>query len=371
MSSGGPEGLVIDVGPVQELVDGQQGPSAVGWSEGTEVWSNSDRPRPIASITKVVTALVCLEQQPIAAGTDGAVHTWTEADAARANAYAEQGGVTFPIPVGTRVTAKQMLTMMLLPSANDFAAAYAVSVFGSEDAFAAAAQTWAAKNGLTSLQIFEPTGMDEYNVSTAADLVRLGRLAMANPTVSEITRLPSANMPWGIGTVKSSNPLLRKGNGILGIKTGSTSAAGYALLSAEHQDVDGRDMIRFSAVLQRETTDERRDSSWALLDGMGKLAVTQEYVQKDQVVGSARTIDGAKIDLLATKTVSAGLVPGEQASIAAKPGTIHVGKAGQRAGTAHLRSPAGSTEIPIVTKQAIEDPGLWWRMTHPRELFGK
>ena len=359
---------------IQAAVDAEAAGSAAGWAAGDEVWANDDQVRPIASISKLVTALVCLEAQPVEPGTDGPVHVWSAEDAARTAGYKELDGVAFDIPVGSEMTTRQMLQMMLLPSANDVAAAYAVSVFGSTDAFVAAAEDWRQRNGLESLRILEPTGMDEGNVASAADVVRLGRLAIANPLIAEITALRAADMPWGVGTVTNTNPLLTGDNTVVGLKTGRSSEAGYNLVAAQRLVRGERELFAISAALGRASDHARANDAEELLRALGSSATNTPLLQKDETVGTLTTADGVEIAITATAAASTTLLPGETASLAIEPAALgsEDAEAGAVAGTARLTGPAGEVvaEVPVVTASAIAEPGLWWRLTHPFVLFG-
>lgn len=361
-----------DPAAIQAAVDADQLGAATGWLDSETVWANDEQPRPIASVTKLVTALVCLEAQPVEAGTDGPVHVWSAADAARTAAFKDVDGVAFDIPVGSEMTVRQMLQMMLLPSANDVASAYAVSVFGSTEAFAAAAEDWRLRNGLDSLRIVEPSGMDEANVATAADLVRLGRLALQNPLVAETTAMEAAEMPWGVGTVFNTNPLLGAGTSVLGLKTGGTSAAGYNLVAAQRIARGERELISISAVLGRRSAGERASDAQALLRTLNNSVRDERLLEEGQPVGTAITVDGIEITITASASAVTQLRPGDSASLSLDAERLGPVKAGAVAGTARLTGTAGDVlaEVPLLTERAISEPDLGWRLTHPLVLLG-
>ena len=364
------EEVTADPDAVQAVVDAEALPTAVGWQHRDETWTNAEAPRPIASISKLATVLVGLERQPLEPGADGPVHVWTAADAALQNDYLARDGIAFPIPVGTEVTQRQMLTLALLPSANDFAAAYATSVFGDTPAFVAAVDDWAARHGLDSLTLVEPTGMDEGNVATAADVVRLGRLALEHPTVAELTRLPSAELPWGIGTVENTNPLLTTLPGVVGLKTGRSSSAGYNLVAAQEQDAHGRAVVALAATLGRDSPETRITSTAGLLSALGDLPRETPLVESGARVGTATTVDGLTVPLVTAGGADTVLVPGETASRTIHLTDVGSGAAGQLAGTISVSSPTGTEEIRIETARAIAEPGFWWRVTHPAQVLG-
>ncbi|WP_125099358.1 D-alanyl-D-alanine carboxypeptidase family protein [Leucobacter chromiireducens] len=354
----------------QSAIDNQRGPAAIGWAGSEEVWSNDDTPRPIASISKLVTVLVGLEREPLAAGEPGPVHVWTAADAARTRGYQALDGIAFPIPVGTEVTTRQMLTLALLPSANDFMAAYAADTIGEGAEFSRAVSDWAERHGVTSLSLAEPTGMDEDNVAAAADVVRIAKLALAEPVIAEIVRMPSAELPWGIGEVTNTNPLLTKLPGVIGLKTGTSGAAGSNLVAAQEAEAGEREVVRVAAVLGRDSGPQRAHDTSTLLTGMGDATRQVQLVHPEEELGTATLIDGTTVPLIADGSAATVLVAGEHAEREVRLDAVGWGPARQVAGSIIVTAPEGEHEVPVVTAEPLTDPDLWWRVTHPALVFG-
>ena len=405
--------IAADDAGARAAIDAERAPTAVGWIGADEVWSNSEAAAPIASLSKLVTVLVVLDQEPLSPGASGTVHTWTAADAERQQQYLAQDGVAFPIPVGTEVTTRQMLELALIPSANDFASALARSTFGDDATFLAAVRDWQDRKGLASLTLFEPTGMDERNAASPADVLRIARLAIAHPVVAEIVAERTAELPWGIGTVTNTNPLFGVLDGVVGVKTGRTSVAGYNLAAARTSDALGREVVQLAVVLGRDTAADRLASSLRVFSALDRAPTPVTLVDAGEQVGTATTVDGAEVPLVATRGVSAVLVPGESAARTAEldaefaetwaaagagagadqradsgrvPAGLRVGELrtdargsgseagpGSEAGSgseAASGAGSGADSIPIVTGADIAQPGLGWRLAHPLELFG-
>lgn len=384
--------VVADGAPAQAAVDAQPLPTAIGWAESEDVWTNDDVAYPLASISKLITVLVALESRPLAPGTDGETIVWTDADVALQAEYLALDGVAYPIPAGTEVTERQMLTLIFLPSANDFAAAYARSVFGTDEAFLAAVAAWAADNGLDSLEFVEPTGMDEGNKANAADLVRLARIALQHPTVTQFTNLESAEMPWGIGTIENTNPLLGELPGMVGLKTGRSGSAGFNLLAAQRVDAHGRDITKISVTLGRGSIEERAQSGREMLAAMDPLPQLVPLISAGTAVGEAVSATGQRESLETAAAASAVLLPGEAATFEATLGTTATSApdqadapsaggaggiesadgpdAGPVVGSVKVSSPTGSETVPVVQLGSFTEPDLWWRVTHPASLWG-
>ncbi|QIM17750.1 D-alanyl-D-alanine carboxypeptidase [Leucobacter coleopterorum] len=354
----------------QAVVDAQTLPTAVGWADQKEVWSNDPQAYPLASISKLITVLVCQEKEPLEPGADGPIHVWNEADAARQQGYLADDGVAYPIPVGTEVSLRQMLTLIFLPSANDYAAAYAYSVFGDNDTFVAAVNDWKQRHGFDSVNLVEPTGMDEANVASVADILQIGRLALQNPTIAEFTRMPSADMPWGIGTIENTNPLLTELPGILGVKTGRSSSAGFNYLVAQEGEAFGRPLVKIAVTFGRASKEDRAQSGRDMLAAIEALPQQIEVVKKDSRVGVATTVDGTEIPLVAADSAKAVLLPGEAASRSIEVGEFGAEKAGAHVGSIEIKTPTGDDQVKILTTVDLVQPDFWWRFTHPAAVFG-
>ncbi len=371
--------IVADAAPAQAAVDAQALPTAIGWAESEDVWSNDEAAYSLASISKLVTVLVAQEARPLAPGTDGETIVWSDADAALQAGYIARDGVAYPIPVGTEVTERQMLTLIFLPSANDFAAAYARSVFGTDEAFLAAVDEWKKAQGLDSLKFVEPTGMDEGNRANAADLVHIARLTLNNPTITEFTNLQSADMPWGIGTIENTNPLLGELPDMVGLKTGRSSSAGFNLIAAQRVDAHGREVTKISVTLGRGSVEERAQSGRDMLAAMEPLPQLVPLLDAGTEIGEAVSVTGQREPLETTAAASAVLLPGEAASFEAVLGeaaTTHPDQAEtatidpDQAGSVEIMSPTGSELVPVAQRGTFTEPDLWWRVTHPVSLWG-
>jgi D-alanyl-D-alanine carboxypeptidase (penicillin-binding protein 5/6) len=105
---------------------------------------------------------------------------------------------------------------------------------------------------MTGSDYTDPSGLDSSTVSTAADQVRLGAAAMRVPALAAITAQPTAYVPVA-GLVRNTNTLLGQ-DGIVGLKTGSTQAAGGCLLVAAWREVSGRSTLIVAAAFGQQGT---------------------------------------------------------------------------------------------------------------------
>jgi D-alanyl-D-alanine carboxypeptidase (penicillin-binding protein 5/6) len=205
---------------------------------------------------------------------------------------------------GERMTVRDLLTAMMLPSANDAAYDLAVNVGGSRGRFVRMMNAEASKLGLQGTHYSTPVGLDDAgNYSTASDLARIGALLIRNPTLAAIVDHPFARLHSGSHprTVVNRNDLVRRYPFVDGIKTGYTRGAGYVLVGAAH----GNGARVVSAVLGTSGVGARDAESLALLRfGIGQFERSHPVV-KGQTYAQAnvRYYDGSKVALVAERDV--------------------------------------------------------------------
>ncbi|MBQ8356442.1 MAG: D-alanyl-D-alanine carboxypeptidase [Clostridia bacterium] len=190
---------------------------------------DADTRRPMASTTKIMTALVVLETLPL--------DEMVTVDAA---AVGTEGSSIY-LFTGEQITVRTLLYALMLSSANDAAAALAIHTAGSIESFAALMNQRAAKMGLTNTHFCNPHGLhDESHYTTARELALLTAEALRNETFAEIVSTQRYSAPQ-IGTDASRlflnhNRLLRSFEGTVGVKTGFTKNSGRCLVSAAKRD---------------------------------------------------------------------------------------------------------------------------------------
>jgi serine-type D-Ala-D-Ala carboxypeptidase (penicillin-binding protein 5/6) len=190
-------------------------------------------PRPIASVTKVMTAYQVLLDHPLRPGDQGPTITVPSSEVTAFRAARVGGESTIPVAAGERLTERTALEAMLLPSANNVARLLARWDAGSVSDFVSRMNATAARLGMGHTHYADPAGLDSGTVSTATDQLLLDQAAMANPVLAGVVGEKSARVPVA-GTVHNSNPLLG-GNGFIGTKTGWTTAAGQCLMFAARE----------------------------------------------------------------------------------------------------------------------------------------
>jgi D-alanyl-D-alanine carboxypeptidase (penicillin-binding protein 5/6) len=220
---------------------------------------------PIASVAKVMTAYVVLRDHPLGVGEDGPTITLTEADVADTDRRRGQQESVLSIAAGERLTERQALQALLLPSANNIAAVLARWDAGSGERFVARMNAAARSLGMTRTRYTDPSGYDDATVSTAADQVRVVDRAMGLPAFASIVATPSATLPV-VGTVHNTDTLLGH-DGFVGVKTGSDDAAGGCFAFRAIRWIDG-ERTRITGVVLGQPGDDQIAAGLAAADAM-------------------------------------------------------------------------------------------------------
>jgi D-alanyl-D-alanine carboxypeptidase len=195
---------------------------------GEVLWRRlPDRVLPIASLTKMMTALIVVKRERATAKVK-----------VTKEALAYKGSGVGVLPRGKRIKLETMLNGLLLPSGNDAAIALAQRVSGTVANFVRTMNAQARDLGLSCTRFSSPSGfVDAGNHSCATDLAAMARAVLDQPRLARIVKRRRAFLPFPIkgGRVYlfNNNPLLRTGYpGTIGVKTGFTNAAGRCLVAA-------------------------------------------------------------------------------------------------------------------------------------------
>ncbi|KGJ71635.1 hypothetical protein GY21_20815 [Cryobacterium roopkundense] len=329
--------------------------------------SNGDQASvPIASIAKMVTALVVLDAKPLGADEDGPDITFTDADIALYYESLAENGSVAPVVSGMVLTQREAFEAMLLPSANNYAASLAVWAYGSESEYLDAANAWLTAQGLTDTVVADTSGISSQSVSSPANLVELAKLVVGNPALAEIVSLPTAVLPT-IGRITNTNKLLGTG-GVDGIKTGTTDVAGACLLFSTDLKVGDETVTVVGVLLGGDTHSELNESIAALIESVTPGFQNVTLAEKGAVYGSYTTPWGQTTNAVALEQASA-LVWSDTpiaGTITAK--SIQIGAAGDSVGDVDFSVGDKDVTVPLVLDGPVTDPGAGWRFTHPGEL---
>lgn len=190
---------------------------------------NANERCPMASTTKIMTAVVALEH----------------GDLAKPVQIAEKAcgveGSSIYLTAGEELTLEDLLYALMLESANDAAAAIAYEIAGGIEPFAELMNQTAERLGLSDSHFTNPHGLDdEAHYTTAADLAKLTAYALQNPKFRQIVSTYKHQIPLrgdeGVRVLLNHNKLLRMSEDVIGVKTGFTKRSGRCLVSAAEQD---------------------------------------------------------------------------------------------------------------------------------------
>ena len=201
---------------------------------------------PLASMSKLITALVILDNYPLTGDEESPWLTYSADDSTRSEDYGSIGASVEPMPGGSQQSEREAIASMLVPSASNYASVLASWFFGTDERFQAATRTWLDENGLHDTNVVEPTGISQDNHSTARDMLTIGSLAAADPVLAEITSRPTTTLADG-STVNNTNTLLGV-DGITGLKTGNLGPGTFALVYSATIDAGGAEPVRVIGV---------------------------------------------------------------------------------------------------------------------------
>ena len=231
---------------------------------------NDSKPRPIASIAKLITALAILEKKPINGDESGPLIPITEYDEQLYRDYVAQNGTVVLIKAGVPISERDALEAMLLPSANNVADTTAIWAFGSLKNYHDYANAMLKRLGLKDTTVgVDASGLDPSTKSTASDLVKLGEIALKNPIIAHIVALPAANIPFA-GDIPNYNAMVTK-RGYTGLKPGESIQAGNTLLfSTNDTTADGKQVTIIGAILGTENYRESNAGALQMVDSVKK-----------------------------------------------------------------------------------------------------
>lgn len=339
---------------------GQASIAAVGY--GKLAGTTPQKPMPIASVAKLMTALAVLDKKPLALGQAGPSITVTKTDIAIYNEYFAKDGSLVRVQEGELLSQYDALEALLLPSANNVADMLANWAFGSVDAYSRYANLYARDHGMTQSNFADASGFSPATASTADDLVTLGELALKNPVVAEIVAKRTAEIPVA-GQINNVNGLLGK-YGINGLKTGNTNEAGGVFTVSADRQVDGQTVKLIGAVMGGPDLETAMRATLPLLDATAANLQQKTIIKTGQNFGAyTPPWSNQPVNLVASRDVSAVVWKGD--SIKTNISTEKLrGQQPKNAAVGKLTVQTGNQtfSVPLVLQSAIPAPSTGWRI---------
>lgn len=324
-------------------------------ADGNVLWSRSSNEKAaMASITKVMTAVVTLEHADL-----NDVYTVS------ANA-ASVGESSAGLQAGNTVSVKALLQGLLIHSGNDAAITLAEGVAGSVDAFVEMMNAKAQELSMDNTHYMNPHGLDtDGHYTSAADISVLTRYAMTDKTFRKIVGTKRVTLQYGNSThtFSSTNSLLNTWKYCIGVKTGYTGNAGYCLASAAKKDgVELYAVVLGCSDEGQRFTDSYRLLSWGF-----------EHYRYYQLAGESDDLLDAPVSAFLNRTVAAGVEQDTGTMLLDYDGDVSVDVAlldlpdgvekGGRVGTITWRQ--GEKVLmsaPLVAKETVGKPFVFTRV---------
>lgn len=335
--------------------------------DGRELWSrNADARHHIASITKLMTAIVALEH---AKPTD--IMTVPEVSV-------EVGESSASLKKGEKMSLKDLLAALLVKSGNDAALAIATNIGGDVPHFVDMMNAKAKELGMKNTHFDNPHGLDSpTHYSSARDVSIMSRYALTKPVIREIvsTKLYRFSDATNSHTLPNTNLLLWKYQGAIGTKTGFTDQAGYCLSGAAK-----REGIELYAITLGTSLEVARFTETAALLDFGF-----DHYRKQEIAVGGTQLGSAKVKDYPNKTV-----PGVIAHDVTIPVLDYVGSIHREVKTSIVSAPIkkGDTigavqyiqggeliaSVPLVAKEKVDKPfillqPIFWVIQTWRSLF--
>lgn len=329
----------------------------------------AQKPVPIASVAKVMTAYVILKEHPLTAKDNGEKIT---VDQKAEDESKRPDESTAPLQKGQRLTEKQMLQLLMIPSGNNAARLLARWDSGSEAAFVTKMNDAAKALGMTNTTYTDPSGLEKTTVSTATDQVKLAKAVMQNEVFREIVDTPEVEIDGIDGKIYNNNTILLQ-PGVSGIKTGSSTPAGGNLLWSANTVVDGKKLWVYGAVMGQQagtgrvydSLEQSLNRSLKLIQDVQKTVTSARVVKKGDVVGYVDDGYGGRTPVVATKSLKAMGWPGLKVELSVTGNGKDIpnsAAAGTEVGVVTVGTGSGKVSAPVALQQDLEAPTFGEKM---------
>ncbi|MEU0657131.1 D-alanyl-D-alanine carboxypeptidase [Streptomyces albogriseolus] len=334
---------------------------------GTFGSSGEQKPVPIASVAKVMTAYVILRDHPLKSGAEGPKIPVDALAEQQSDAGQES---TVNVTEGDAISEREAIEAILIASANNVARLLARWDAGSEEAFVDKMNKAAEDLGMSDTTYTDPSGLNDTTVSTAVDQVKLARAAMEQPVFREVAAMMEY-IDYKGEKHGNWNRLVGRDD-VVGIKTGTTTSALGNLSFAAKKDVDGEVHRIVGAVLRQPEGGEDNTILSGALDAGHKLILAgqdalraETILKKGAVVGYADDGLGGKTPVVVTEDVKAVGWAGLEVKLTfAGTELPHTAKAGTEVGTLTVGDGKnGAVKVPVALKDDLVEPGFTDKLT--------
>ncbi|MGW7689462.1 D-alanyl-D-alanine carboxypeptidase family protein [Streptomyces asiaticus] len=331
--------------------------------------SGEQKPVPIASVTKVMTAYVVLKDHPLKGDAEGP-KIKIDAQAAEEAKSADESRAE--VKEGQSFTQHQLLQLLLINSSNNIARLLARWDAGSLDAFVKKMNDAAESLGMKHTTYTDPSGLKESTKSTAADQLKLAKAAMQSDAFRAVVATPNTDIPGLDDRIYNNNNLLVK-PGVIGIKTGSSTPAGGALMWGAVRTIDGKKQRILGVVLEQRATTTldaslqlAQTNSYKLITAAQDALTSATVIKKGDVVGQVDDGLGGTTPVVATKDLKAVGWSGLTVDIKIGDGgkkVPHSAKAGTVVGEVTVGTGPGQLKAPVALQNDLSEPSFGAKLT--------
>ncbi|WP_380285739.1 hypothetical protein [Kitasatospora purpeofusca] len=328
--------------------------------------SGPETPASIASVTKVMNAYLVLQAHPLKKGEAGPKIT-VDKQAAQESGNVDESRVT--LTEGQQISQYQALELLMLPSANNVARLLARWDSGSEEAFVKKMNDTAAKLGMANTTYTDPAGFNPETKSTAKDQLKLAGQVMQDEIFRQIVSTPDTT--FNNQKISNTNTLISPKNGIIGVKTGSSTPAGGCLMWAAYKEIAGvRRLILGVTLGQPATTAEpsilkvvQTVSAKQILAAQNGLT-GQTLAKQGDVVGRVEDGLGGSVPVVAAQDLTVAGFPGVTGTLVLDPSKVaHQVAAGTKVGVLRAGEGDNRVEVPVVLGSELAPPSIVSRLT--------
>ena len=327
----------------------------------------AERATPIASLTKMMSALVVLHDHPLAAGASGPEITITPGDVATYLKERHQGDSVVPVRAGEQLSELQALEGALIPSGDNIVQLLAVWDAGSIGAFTTKMNAFARSLGLGHTHYAGPSGVNPATVSTATDQLQVAETAMRDRVFAKIVSMPQVVLP--VAGVQYNVDSDLGSDGIDGIKTGWIPQGGASFVFSAVEKLAGRQVRVIGDVIGEQGSSPLPTALAAarqiVLAAKSTLRIFR--FPAGTRVGTVSAPYGRPVPVLSTTPVTFVAWSGAQVRItldnsARLPNSLRAGSSVGRL-TLGLGAVRATTGLRAVS--GLQAPSFSWRLEHP------
>jgi len=335
------------------------GSAAIGVSGlGLIESSGKETPAAAASLAKVMTALIVLEDKQLKEGDPGPSIAITDVDVQAYQTDSANHQNVVAVQSGEQLSEFHALQALLIPAADNIATTLARWDAGSVNAFVAKMNKRAGALGMTHTKFADESGASANTTSTPSDMVKLGLVAMKQPVLAQIVAQTEATIPVA-ETLQNRDTVLGQ-SGIIGIETGNGS-----FLYAASETLGSFTITLFGCVMGQDSLDSAFAAAKALIAAMRPVVKVGRVLDKDKIVANYELPWGDITDLIATDNVDLvewpGMVLREIVQAPALTVTQPIDP-GTTEGALHITLGEYKLDVSLTTVDGLYPPGKFWKL---------